>query len=53
MTVPTLNQSNVWSVGLGGIKPVVTGNDGIRANLDGGPCTGHGSMLYVVVDCCQ
>ena len=36
--------------GLGGIKLVVAGNDDIRANLDGVPCTGHGNMLYVVVD---
>ena len=48
--------SQLWCFvmfGLGGIKPVVTCNNGIRANLDGGPCTGHGSMLYAVVDCCQ
>ena len=37
-------------LGLGVIKPVVTGDDGIRANLDVVSCTGHGGMLYVVVD---
>ena len=37
-------------LGVGGIKLVAVGNDGTRANLDGVECTGHGNMLYVVVD---
>jgi hypothetical protein len=41
----------------------VSGDDSVRANLDGVPCSGHGDTLYVVanlgnllspvlVDCC-